>query len=201
MKIRRKKPNKQTIFVLFFNVYTAVSVWEYDCSGMVIRVLVPAALVSEVTWTDAWLLPATENRLPLKEACFCKTRWMLGLLEACCSCWLSIPWRKAFTTRICKIKQKIFQRLNFLIKSKFHVTDLGHNLDDILKRYGETILDGYRKSINLYDFKRETLDNFSQNVLHKFPERFVHHHVDGNCSRVLWECYFDCRLDDSADDD
>ena len=144
--------------------------WEYDCSGMVIRVLVPAALVSEVTWTDAWLLPATENRLPLKEACFCKTRWMLGLLEACCSCWLSIPWRKAFTTRICKIKQKIFQRLNFLIKSKFHVTDLGHNHDDILKRHGETILDGYRKSINLYDFKRETLDNFSQNVLHKFPE-------------------------------
>ena len=115
MKIRRKK-TKQTIFVLFFNVYTAVSVWEYDCSGMVIRVLAPAALVSEVTWTDAWLLPATENRLPLKEACFCKTRWMLGLLEACCSCWLSIPWRKAFTTRICKIKTKNFSKVKLFNK-------------------------------------------------------------------------------------
>ena len=92
----------------FFSLnYTAVSVWENDCSGIVIRVLAPdpAAPVSEVTWTEAWL-EATENLLPLSEACFWSTLWMLGLLDACWSCWLSIPCRNAFTTRICKHRNK-----------------------------------------------------------------------------------------------
>jgi len=85
-------------------------VWENDCSGMVIRVLVASVFacppISDVTWTLVegaeaanWEL-ATENRLPLRDACFCNTRWMLGLLVACWSCWESMPCRNAFTTRI-----------------------------------------------------------------------------------------------------
>jgi len=100
----------RSVFIFLFCFYTAVSVWENDCSGMVMRVLEAAeaatpptpgaAGISEVTCMEAWLLLARENRLPLREACFWRTRWMLGLLLACWSCWLSIPWRKAFTTRI-----------------------------------------------------------------------------------------------------
>ena len=88
--------------------YTAVSVWENDCSGIVIRVLevqwaVAGSGSSDCTGCTASIDPAaTENRLPLSEACFCKTLWMFGLLVACCNCWLSIPCRKAFTTRIWK---------------------------------------------------------------------------------------------------
>ena len=43
-------------YAIFFSLnYTAVSVWENDCSGIVIRVLAPdpAAPVSEVTCTEA----------------------------------------------------------------------------------------------------------------------------------------------------
>ena len=125
------------VVVSFSWFYTAVSVWENDCSGIVIRVLevqwdpcptggtpgvgdTPAmtveatprlglAIVSGAKEADpqgggctaSIVCPAaTENLFPLREACFCKTLWMLGLLVACCSCWLSIPCRKAFTTRI-----------------------------------------------------------------------------------------------------
>ena len=58
---------------------------------------------------------ATENLLPLREACFSKTLWMLGLLVACCSCWLSIPCRNAFTTRIWnKSNPKRYQSMGYL---------------------------------------------------------------------------------------
>ena len=134
--------------------YTAVSVWENDCSGMVIRVLevgpaigaagpvllgIPsadeeaaeavaakaaAAAAAAGGWAGAvggWVgnmdpPAATENLLPLREACFSKTLWMLGLLVACCSCWLSIPCRNAFTTRIWnKSNPKRYQSMGYLL--------------------------------------------------------------------------------------
>ena len=106
----------ETILRNGYDFYTAVSVWENDCSGIVIRVLeVQWAEVgigsSDCTGCTAKVDPAaTENRLPLSEACFCKTLWMFGLLVACCNCWLSIPCRKAFTTRIWKKSVNQFHR-------------------------------------------------------------------------------------------